>query len=139
MTSCTTWGLTQTKMISAPRTAARLSVPTGTPNFSLSDRALSSCWTVAKVDLGERKPFSSSAFNRIPPIFPAPKTATRLPARSNPIFSSDRRDIAPAFPGTLCHQQHLNCNDCSFSPSCTAFMECALEEIILHEQTDYKR
>src|SRR6266550_4926099 len=71
--------------MSASRTAARLSVPTETPSFSARARARSSCCTVAKVDLGERSPFSRSALSRIPPIFPAPSTATLFPERSKPI------------------------------------------------------
>ena len=85
ITSCTTCGFTHTKMMSALRTAARLSVPTETPSFSASARARSSCWTVAKVALGESRPFSSNALSRIPPILPAPSTATRFPERSKPI------------------------------------------------------
>ncbi len=82
ITSCTTCGFTHTKMMSALRTAARLSVPTETPSFSARARARSSCWTVAKVALGESRPFSSSALSRIPPILPAPSTATRFPEKS---------------------------------------------------------
>src|SRR5437764_4843566 len=85
ITSCTTCGFTQTKMMSAARAAARLSVPTVTPSFSVSVRARDSCWTVAKVALGESRPFSNKALSRIPPILPAPSTATRFPERSNPI------------------------------------------------------
>jgi hypothetical protein len=42
MTSCTTCGFTHTKIMSAFFTAARLSVVTGTPNFSARLRARSS-------------------------------------------------------------------------------------------------
>src|SRR5438876_11299007 len=52
ITSCTTCGFTQTTMMSAPRTAAALSVLTGTLSFSVNVRARSYYCTVALVGLG---------------------------------------------------------------------------------------
>src|SRR3954471_1672537 len=75
-------------MMSASFTAARLSVLTGIFSLWAMTRARSSCATVARVRSFESSPFSRSALRRIPPILPTPSTATRLPERSNAIFSS---------------------------------------------------
>src|SRR5579863_8956351 len=86
----TTWsticGFTHSRMMSALRAAARLSVVTGIPSFLLRLRAFSSCWTVATVVLLENNRFSRSALSRMPPIFPAPSTATRFLEKSDGIL-----------------------------------------------------
>ena len=57
MTSCTTCGFTAMRTMSAPLTAAALSVPTLTFSFAASDFARSSCCTVAQVSSGESRLF----------------------------------------------------------------------------------
>ena len=81
-------GLTAMMITSAPRTAARLSVPTDTARLAPSVCARSACRTVATALPGGR-PASSRPCSRIFPILPSPRTATRCcfiarfpPARS---------------------------------------------------------
>src|SRR5271156_4025108 len=80
-TSSTTCGFTAIRITSASLAACKLFVPTGMPSFALMARARSSCATVAVVSSGARRPFLSNACSRMPPIFPAPSTATLLPER----------------------------------------------------------
>ena len=87
MTLSTTCGFTQTKMMSASHTAARLSVPTGIPSFCSKLRARSSCCTVARVNSRDNNPFSNSAFSKMPPILPAPRTTTLFPEKSILVIS----------------------------------------------------
>src|SRR5215469_7345123 len=82
ITSCTTCGLTHTKIMSAWWTAARLSVLTGMRSLSLRAQARSSWATVAQVSVGCRRFFSSKALSRMPPILPAPRTTTRCVEKS---------------------------------------------------------
>src|SRR4029077_3024833 len=111
-TPCTACGLTHRNTMSALRAALTLSVPTGIPSFFASAIARSSCCTVAEVKAGASSFFSSQAFTRIPPIFPAPSTATRFPDRFTPIPESSTptlkcsAGILPAVPRTSCPRPH---------------------------------
>src|SRR5260370_27688070 len=72
-------GFTPSRMTSACRAAARLSVVTSTPNCAERACARSACWTVANICSAATRLFFRKACNRMPPILPAPKTATRKP------------------------------------------------------------
>src|SRR5712671_1260024 len=76
-TSRTAWGFTASSTILASRTAARLSVDTSIPKSLARARAFSACRTVACTRLGCTSFCSRNARSRIPPIFPAPSTASR--------------------------------------------------------------
>src|SRR5436309_1184310 len=80
---------------SAPRTAARLSLPTGTARSFPSDCARSGCRTVATAFFGDR-PALSSPCNRMFPILPSPSTATRCSfIAGTPRAESRRRSSRP--------------------------------------------
>src|SRR5437879_3327063 len=66
-------------MTSACRAAARLSVVTSTPNCADRACARSACWTVAKIWSAPTRLFFRKACSKMPPILPAPSTATRNP------------------------------------------------------------
>ena len=73
-----TWvGFTPSRMMSANCAAARLSVPTSTPNCTESALARSGCCTVATSCSGRSKLFLRNACSKMPPILPAPRMATR--------------------------------------------------------------
>src|SRR5437868_7307550 len=66
-------------MTSACRAAARLSVVTSTPNCADNACARSACWTVANIWSAPSRLFFRKACSKMPPILPAPSTATRKP------------------------------------------------------------
>src|SRR5216683_4197145 len=76
--SFTACGFTASRMISAPCTAARLSVEASMPNCLASERAFSAWRTVACTRFGCTSFCSRNARSKIPPIFPAPSTANLL-------------------------------------------------------------
>src|SRR5262249_36731072 len=77
-TSATTCGLTPSSTMSAPFTAARLSLVTPTPTSFASAAAFSPCFTVAATFLALKSPCFKYARSKIPPSLPAPSTANFL-------------------------------------------------------------
>src|SRR6266481_842026 len=72
-------GFTPSRMTSACCAAARLSVVTSTPNCADRACARSACWTVANICSAATRLFFRKACSKMPPILPAPSTATRNP------------------------------------------------------------
>src|SRR5258708_24495550 len=66
-------------MTSACCAAAKLSVVTSTPNCADRACARSACWTVANIWSVPSRLFFRKACSKMPPILPAPSTATRNP------------------------------------------------------------